>query len=338
MHPKRTADAESSESPRKRAKKTAASSQRNIESFFSKGKEAKKKTSLTNPGSPIPHSQPASTSKLRPGLIIIDDSEEDDDSGLAPGPAPLKAGAATPVLTGIHSVPDVGLTSSLVSSEIADDIDSLRALSNSIIKKRPGGPTILNSVQLVKHVTGAKDIPSIISDVSRVSHRRPTIEKPRERGLAPEASGPLDLSAILPFPDFTTDPLLFDPCVDSGHSPWWPQGTPAPYALLVHALQALTSTRSRIAILSIVTNVLRVLLIHDPSSVLSALYLLSNSLSPPWEGIELGAGGSVISKVRFFSFEYVYRITGVYTFGHVGAAKYHIYYSSHYACVVQATR
>jgi hypothetical protein len=104
--------------------------------------------------------------------------------------------------------------------------------------------------------------------------------------------------ALQPFPDLQTDPIVFNPCPDGAPCPWWAGENDAPYALLVHALQALTSTRSRIAILSILTNVLRILIVHDPESVLPALYLLSNSLSPPWQGVELGIGGSIISKVR----------------------------------------
>jgi len=101
------------------------------------------------------------------------------------------------------------------------------------------------------------------------------------------------------FPDLTADPFLFRPYTDpeAGSQTWWPPNAPAPYSFLAHTLQTLTSTRSRIAILSTLTNALRVLITHDPPSVLPALYLLSNCLGPPWEGIELGVGGSILSKV-----------------------------------------
>ena len=102
-----------------------------------------------------------------------------------------------------------------------------------------------------------------------------------------------------PFPDLTLDPLIFDirsiPAEEYGTSIW--RGKPAPYSFLVHALVLLAATKSRIAILSILTNFLRILIAHDPESVLPALYLLSNSLGAAWEGIELGVGGSIISKV-----------------------------------------
>ncbi|KAG8808636.1 hypothetical protein FRC18_004921, partial [Serendipita sp. 400] len=139
-------------------------------------------------------------------------------------------------------------------------------------------------------------------------------------GTKPQSNGPnaiksedrLQFSARLSFPDLSCDPFLFDPAPLSssphikpvspaGHlpyeCPWWPANRGAPYALLVHALQALSATRSRIAILSVLTNLFRILLAHDPKSVLPVLYLLSNTLGPAWEGIELGVGGSIISKV-----------------------------------------
>ena len=102
------------------------------------------------------------------------------------------------------------------------------------------------------------------------------------------------------FPDLAADPLLFRPYTEpeAGLQTWWPPNTPAPYAFLAHTLQTLTSTRSRIAINSTLTNALRVLITHDPPSVLPALYLLSNCLGPPWQGVELGVGGSILSKVR----------------------------------------
>jgi len=94
----------------------------------------------------------------------------------------------------------------------------------------------------------------------------------------------------------TTDPLLFRPYSDTpAQQAWWPPRTPAPYALLAHALQTLAATRSRIAVVAALTNALRVLLVHDPPAVLPALYLLSNCLGPPWAGIELGVGGSILA-------------------------------------------
>ena len=76
----------------------------------------------------------------------------------------------------------------------------------------------------------------------------------------------------------------------------WPPGRPVPYSFLAHTLAILSGTRSRIAILNTLTNCLRTITKHHPQSLLPALYLLSNSLSPPYSPLELGLGGSTISK------------------------------------------
>lgn len=283
MPPKRVADAESSENPKKRVRKTASSSQQKIETFFSKGKQA---IGFQTPHSPA--SQAQQSLKLQAEVIVIDDSSDDEQSDrrLAIGDSAEAANSARSAL----SVPsDVGVASSSTSEINAlssGGTDFLRVIST----KRPSGPTVQNHHFI--HIPGAESIPSIMSNTSESLPCRPA------RGLSASSSGPLpfDTSAIIPFPDFTVDPLAFESGLDASRSPWWSQRTSAPYAILVHALQALTSTRSRIAILSILTNLLRVLVAHDPDSVRPALYLLSNSLSPAWEGIELGVGGSIISK------------------------------------------
>lgn len=94
----------------------------------------------------------------------------------------------------------------------------------------------------------------------------------------------------------TYQPLGVDPFIyDIQQSPW-PANTPAPYSFFVHALLTLSATRSRITILNTLTNALRTLLNWHRPSLLPSLYLLSNSLSPPYSPVELGIGSSLISK------------------------------------------
>ncbi len=93
------------------------------------------------------------------------------------------------------------------------------------------------------------------------------------------------------YPNLSVDPAGFD--LDSC---FWPTGTQAPYSFLAHVLCALSATRSRIAILNTLTNALRALLRYHPPSLLPSLYLLSNSLAPPYVPVELGLGPSIISK------------------------------------------
>ena len=91
------------------------------------------------------------------------------------------------------------------------------------------------------------------------------------------------------------DPPTYDP--DSAAAACaWPPNAPVPYSFLAHALATLSATRSRIAKLDTLTNALRTICRQHPESLLPALYLLSNSLSPSYSPIELGLGPSIISK------------------------------------------
>ncbi|CAD6953199.1 unnamed protein product [Tilletia caries] len=64
-----------------------------------------------------------------------------------------------------------------------------------------------------------------------------------------------------------------------------------PYALLTHAFVLVSSTKSRITITTVLTNLLR---IHDPDAILSAVYLIFNHIAPPYDGVDFGLGGSVL--------------------------------------------
>ncbi|KAG8927936.1 hypothetical protein FRC01_006686 [Tulasnella sp. 417] len=109
------------------------------------------------------------------------------------------------------------------------------------------------------------------------------------------------------YPDLTSDPLLFD--VSS--CPWIPQSgatskrpqsrtssaaIPAPYSLLTHTFVTLSSTRSRIILVNTLVNTLRLIITHDPTSLLATLYLLSNSISPAYVPAEMSIGPSIIYK------------------------------------------
>lgn len=79
-------------------------------------------------------------------------------------------------------------------------------------------------------------------------------------------------------------------------SHWATEGGDASYALLTRAFVLANATTSRIKIVDTLVNFLRVLIEGDPSSVLPAVWLATNSISPPYEELELGLGGSSISK------------------------------------------
>lgn len=111
--------------------------------------------------------------------------------------------------------------------------------------------------------------------------------------------------AVLPtlgsanFPDNAAasyQPLSVDPVEYTLGFDGWQAQFSVPYSFIAHALVTLSETRSRILILNTLTNTLRAITKHDPASLLPALYLLSNTLSPPYLSVELGLGPSILSK------------------------------------------
>ena len=127
---------------------------------------------------------------------------------------------------------------------------------------------------------------------------------PAEPSNSPELestpnAGPSGIAVQKTFDNKPTSPLVFGP-LDVDPIAYEPQSQPpmskAPFGLLTHAFVALSQTRSRIAILNILTNVLRTIIHQYPSSLLPSVYLLSNSLKPQFIPVELGLGTSLISR------------------------------------------
>lgn len=98
--------------------------------------------------------------------------------------------------------------------------------------------------------------------------------------------------AIIPFDQ---DPLKFSPELYTPLLHSLPNSR-ATYALLTHCFVLITSTRSRIKIVDTLTNLLRLLIISDPPSLLPAVWLATNSIGPSYETNELGLGGNILSK------------------------------------------
>ena len=109
----------------------------------------------------------------------------------------------------------------------------------------------------------------------------------------------------------TTDPLIFDPSTYPVSS--WPKinaairkktsndestsaKISAPYSFLSQAFTIIADTSSRITTINILSNMLRVLIIHAPSDILPTLWLCSNTIGASYKGIELGIGPLVLTK------------------------------------------
>lgn len=93
-------------------------------------------------------------------------------------------------------------------------------------------------------------------------------------------------------------PLTFDPSkyIPELQKHWHTDGGRATYALLTRSFILINATTSRIKIIDTMVNLLRTIIESDPSSLLPAVWLATNNISPPYIGLELGIGGSSISK------------------------------------------
>ncbi|KAL8369659.1 hypothetical protein RB595_000138 [Gaeumannomyces hyphopodioides] len=93
-------------------------------------------------------------------------------------------------------------------------------------------------------------------------------------------------------------PLTFQPSqyMDQLKGQWSAGGGNASYALLTRCFVLVSGTNSRIKIVDTLVNCIRILIETDPTSLLPAVWLATNAISPPYISLELGLGGSAISK------------------------------------------
>ncbi|WFC99119.1 hypothetical protein MYAM1_001857 [Malassezia yamatoensis] len=96
--------------------------------------------------------------------------------------------------------------------------------------------------------------------------------------------------------DLAQEPEEFSLEIDTSHWPRNAQNVHVPYALFAHGFARLNGERSRILIVRILTNLLRIVRKYEPDQLVSALYLMSNEIAPSYEGIELGIGSSLLQK------------------------------------------
>jgi DNA ligase-1 len=114
-------------------------------------------------------------------------------------------------------------------------------------------------------------------------------------GLQSTASEEDTITLTIPFDQ---SPLTFNPSEYASElqKHWAADKGEASYALLTRCFVLVNSTQSRIKIVDTLVNCLRVLIEADPDSLLPAVWLATNSISPPYISLELGLGGSAISK------------------------------------------
>lgn len=184
------------------------------------------------------------------------------------------------------------------------DLESLRKLENSgyhggpVVGKQAARSEVIDVDLLDDQHNEAGPSTSSMTTAERIGHSfpRPQVRRSPASVRSPLSAARPVLGNATPlhppsYRELVVDPPSYSPGLDD-----WASGTPVPYAFLANALASLAETRSRIAIVNILTNTLRTITVCHPPSLLPALYLLSNSLSPPYSPVELGLGPSVISK------------------------------------------
>lgn len=102
-------------------------------------------------------------------------------------------------------------------------------------------------------------------------------------------------SASIPLDE---SPLTFDTSkyIPDLQKAWAAEAGSASYALITRCFVIVGGTTKRIATVDALVNCVRLLIEADPSSLLPAVWLATNSISPPYISRELGLGGSAISK------------------------------------------
>lgn len=103
------------------------------------------------------------------------------------------------------------------------------------------------------------------------------------------------VSATIPLDE---SPLIFEPAkyIPDLQKAWAAEGGNASYALLTRCFVIVGGTTKRIKTVDTLVNCVRLLIEADPASLLPAVWLATNSISPPYISLELGLGGSAISK------------------------------------------
>lgn len=145
------------------------------------------------------------------------------------------------------------------------------------------------------HQTSSSQPQDVAPDHVPMPPRADGAQKKDTLSLQSAASAEDDISSNVPFDE---NPLTFDPSkyIPDLKKHWATEGGNASYGLLTRCFVLVNSTQSRIKIVDTLVNFLRTIIEGDPESLLPAVWLATNAISPPYISLELGLGGSAISK------------------------------------------
>lgn len=156
------------------------------------------------------------------------------------------------------------------------------------------GPDSCPSAGDKEKVSGVEDSSGSSSNILK-THQLGSSETKKTLSLSSAAATEDHSSASIPLDE---SPLTFDPSryISQLQASWSADGGDASYALLTRCFVLVNGTTSRIKIVDTLVNCVRLLIEADPSSLLPAVWLATNAISPPYVSMELGLGGSAISK------------------------------------------
>ncbi|ORY68247.1 DNA ligase I [Pseudomassariella vexata] len=159
----------------------------------------------------------------------------------------------------------------------------------------PGDQGASASVAEDRSVPPRDEFPSAKAQEALSQPKAPESKGNRTLSLQSVAASVDTVSQSIPFDE---SPLTFDPSkyVYQLKDHWATEDGHASYALLTRCFVLVSGTQSRIKIVDTLVNCLRLLIECDSDSLLPAVWLATNSISPPYISLELGLGGSAIFK------------------------------------------
>jgi DNA ligase-1 len=167
-------------------------------------------------------------------------------------------------------------------------------VSSNELYEEPEKPTANEAAKAISDDAKETELPMHSVSANEILESAPASKK-NTLTLQSTASEEDTITANIPFDQ---NPLEFDPAdyIPDLKKHWVVDGGHATYALLTRCFILINSTTSRIKIVDTLVNLLRTIIEGDPSSLLPAVWLATNAISPPYIDLELGLGGSAISK------------------------------------------
>ena len=151
-------------------------------------------------------------------------------------------------------------------------------------EKKDSGNTFKDAKQTSKAPKAAVKAEDVKSDKDTEHSEDDTKEQTRAASA---------LLALAPKDTVASDAKLLEEIPDTA----WPADSKAlPYLFLCQSLSEIEATTKRLQIQSILTKLLRQVLLRNPADLYPLIYLASNSVAPAYECVELGIGDSLLIK------------------------------------------